>query len=399
MANGTILNNEVNSPESGLRINNPYMTVNYFDKPAPLSGGYMYFGAPSVDPSISENQKRVYIINEDSSITAISQPVSLSSGGVASYNNAPAKLAIYGSYSWAAYDANDNLIYYSAKTSHPSLQQLGEATIVEDVVELIALQIEVAFPNVDLQDSAIDVVGGTDFEDGRGLIKDIDYTIGDGSSGTLFLTNAFPAGTKIRARQNAFTSQEETSVSSYIYAYDSVTSAALENLPVGAKIACMGAATVGDSLTFPFYKVVAGGTGTPDGIRYITMSNGNQLQAIDVRNRFINYTETLGTPDLSSGVLTIDLNAGTTQSITLTESVSSIAFTNAVSGVSSSVTLYVTQDGTGGRGVSFVGLYAQGAVAPTITSTADATDVLVFKTINGTDWDVFQSGEDMGVIV
>ena len=82
----TILNNTAVSPESLLRISNPYEFFADPEKPKALAGGEVYFGLPTYDPVQPENRKRVYIAQEDGETIAISQPVSLGNGGVPVYN-------------------------------------------------------------------------------------------------------------------------------------------------------------------------------------------------------------------------------------------------------------------------------------------------------------------------
>lgn len=396
MTNVTIINNDLATVESGLRIDNPYMLVFYPNKPKPLSGGKMYFGIPSTDPTDPAYQKRVYIVNEDSSITPIEQPVLLGLGGVPVYNGSPVQLAVDGEYAWEAHDRNDEQVYYSAITSHPNLQKLGSATIIEESVTLSGGETFVTFPNADVQLSSI-LISGTGVDRGV-LIKEDDYTVADGASGTIYLTGSYPQGTKLTARQNAFTSQEEASESSYPYAYDTIAEAKAEDLPLGAKVVICGASSYNDGLSYPAYIVVAGGTGTNDGVDFINMDNGNQLESLGSRLKISTFTETAATPALTSNVLTIDVNQGTVQSVTLNQSVTSIAFANIRTGRATTITLFIAQNGTGGYGVSFSGMRAAGGTAPTIASGANEESVVVLSTKDGSTWYVFPAGDDFQVI-
>lgn len=400
MANATIINNELSSAVSGLRVDNPYMYIPYPDKPKPVTGGGLFFGIAGTDPELPQNQKRVYYIQEDGSILALSQPVPIGNGGVPTYNGAPAKLAVDGAYSFKVVDkvgtAAQSTVYYSAKTTHPALQQMGSSTIIEEIKTLADGQTEVEFDRADISQAVIDVNGLS--TDSRNLIKDDDYTVGDGANGIMYLTRSFPAGTKIRARQNAFSNQTEGGVSSFPYIYDTVDIAKAEDLDIDVTVMCCGRSAYDDSLAFPMYKVVAGGTGVDDGLRFINMDNGNQLQAIDIQNRFSAYGEKIRSPSLTSGVLTIDVNLAPVHSIILTQSVTSIVFANAPTGQATTITLRAQQDGTGGRGINFSGLRAPGGTPPAVTSTANAQDFFVFTTFNGSVWYVFPAGNDFSVI-
>ena len=109
MANAQIINNELETSESGLRIDNPYLYIADPNKPKPVSGGRLYFGVPGTDPRLPANQKRVYYIREDGSIQPMKQHVDLSNGGVPTYNGSPAKLAVDGSYSFLVTDKQGGL--------------------------------------------------------------------------------------------------------------------------------------------------------------------------------------------------------------------------------------------------------------------------------------------------
>lgn len=400
MANAQIINNELSSPESGLRVDSPYMYIPYPDKPKPVAGGGLFFGIPGADPELPQNQKRVYYIQEDGSVLPLKQPVDLGAGGVPTYNGSPAKLAVDGSFSFKVIDkigtAAQSTVYYSPKTSHPALQNLGETTIIEEIIELDGTQTEVEFERIDVSMSAIDITGA--LIDSRDLYKDEDYTIGDGASGIIYLNSSYPTGTKIRARQNAFTSQEKTAIFSYPYAYDSLAQAKSEDLEVGAKAVVCGKDGFNDSLGFALYRVVAGGTGTTDNVIFTNMDNGNQLMAIEIRNHFKAYTEETSEASLDGGVLTINLNNGPVQVITLTENVSSIVFANARQNAAATVTVRITQDSVGSRWVNFAGIRAAGGVAPAVSTNANAQDWFVFSTVGGTTWYVYPAGLEFKVV-
>jgi hypothetical protein len=58
----------------------------------------------------------------------------------------------------------------------------------------------------------------------------------------------------------------------------------------------------------------------------------------------------------------------------------------------------LTQDGTGGRTVTFTfqgaNLYWAGGVVPTMTSTSGKTDLYSFTTLNGTDYYGITGGQN-----
>ena len=102
---------------------------------------------------------------------------------------------------------------------------------------------------------------------------------------------------------------------------------------------------------------------------------------------------------LTSGTsVTLDLNAGTVFTITLAHNIGTFTWSNpASSGYASVFSLKVTQDGTGGRTISWPASvdWASGT-APTLSSGANDVDVFVFLTVDGgTTYYGFTSGQDL----
>ena len=387
MSNAIIFNNQFSQNESSLRVDNPYMNVRYPDKDKAVSGGVMYFGASFLDPEQPQNQRRVYLIQEDGSAIPISQPINLGSGGLPYYNGSPAKIAISGSYSWKVLDKNGEQVYYSPNTTHPTLANLGSMTVKEDRVTLTATQTSVTFDRVDVFLSTINVTGP--LVDSRPMFRDVDYTVSDGANGTIFLTSTFPEGTIIAARENEFTGEGEGAQTGIPYSFRTIAEAARAQLPLDGVVIISGGDSYNDGLAFDKYQVVAGGTGANDGINFINMDNGLQLRSLQTRAKFKTYTEALANATLSGGNININLNTGTVFQVTLTESVSSININNAQQGWCTTIALYITQDGTGGRGVSLSGFLSPNGDTPTISTDAGSVTKLLFSTRNGNDWEVY----------
>ena len=100
------------------------------------------------------------------------------------------------------------------------------------------------------------------------------------------------------------------------------------------------------------------------------------------------YSETLQSPSIVSNVATLDLSGGTVFSITLNNSINSFTLQNIPTGVNSFL-LSLTQDGTGGKTVTwtFTGKTIKwSGSAPTMTATANATDIYSFMSIDGNTW-------------
>jgi len=100
--------------------------------------------------------------------------------------------------------------------------------------------------------------------------------------------------------------------------------------------------------------------------------------------------EGLSTNSSASGAVTLDLANGNVFNVTMTGDVTGFTFNGATSGKACSFGLYLHQDSTGGRAVNWGSgstIMWAGGTAPTITSTASATDIYVFESIDGgTTW-------------
>ena len=94
-----------------------------------------------------------------------------------------------------------------------------------------------------------------------------------------------------------------------------------------------------------------------------------------------NYVETLYSANTSTAI-TVDLTNGTVQNLTLTGN-ATITMPTAVAG--KSFIIILSQDGTGGRTVTWSTVSWPSATAPTVTSTASKRDIFSFFS-NGTSW-------------
>ncbi len=84
---------------------------------------------------------------------------------------------------------------------------------------------------------------------------------------------------------------------------------------------------------------------------------------------------------------TVNLAVANVFSVTLTGNVT-FTFSGATAGAACSFGLYVSQDATGSRTITWpASVKWSGGTAPTLTTTGSALDILVFETINGgTTW-------------
>ena len=133
-------------------------------------------------------------------------------------------------------------------------------------------------------------------------------------------------------------------------------------------------------------------------------AGGTLSGAVDAGDQIISKAvfkdvgETLVTNGTSGAAATIDLENGNFYKITLTANCT-LTFSNPpASGTAGSFTLFLVQDGTGSRTVTWPGTVDwSAATAPTLTTTAAAVDVLTFITLDGgTIWNGFVAGQAMG---
>ena len=78
----------------------------------PVANGSLYIGDPDTDPEIVGNQKQVYALQEDTTEVAITQPISLSAGGIPIVSGSPVTLKVSGNYSLKALDSLGVQVYY-----------------------------------------------------------------------------------------------------------------------------------------------------------------------------------------------------------------------------------------------------------------------------------------------
>ena len=94
-----------------------------------------------------------------------------------------------------------------------------------------------------------------------------------------------------------------------------------------------------------------------------------------------NYTETAYTANTSTAI-TVSLSNGTVQILTLT---ANATITMPTAGAGKSFIIFLRQDATGSRSVTWTTVKWAGGTAPTITSTASKQDIFSFFS-DGTSW-------------
>ena len=124
----------------------------------------------------------------------------------------------------------------------------------------------------------------------------------------------------------------------------------------------------------------------------------NSILDVEGRTRLKSYTEAISSPSISTNIATLDLSSAQTFNITLNQSINSFLITNVPTTTSTTFLVKLTQDGTGGRTVSFTfqgaTVYWAGGVAPTMTSTANRTDLFSFTTLDGSNYYGITAGQN-----
>jgi hypothetical protein len=115
-----------------------------------------------------------------------------------------------------------------------------------------------------------------------------------------------------------------------------------------------------------------------------------------VRPLIKDYAETLTAPTISSGTLTLDLEAGNVFDVALNAAITTLTISNPpASGRAGSFTLILTADGTA-RAVTWgAAVKWPGGVAPTLTSTNGKKDIVVMTTVDaGSNWFAIVAGQN-----
>jgi len=111
------------------------------------------------------------------------------------------------------------------------------------------------------------------------------------------------------------------------------------------------------------------------------------------------YAETVYTGGSTSTAVTLDETDGNVQTFTMTGNCTFTMPSGSGLQAGTSMTLILTQDGTGSRTGAFTSVLWAGGTAPTLTTTATTgIDILTFYTFNGGAspvWYGFASGADM----
>ena len=393
----TIINNGLFAEEVVLSIFNPIFYVPDPDKGKPVDGAQIFFGLVGTDPALESNQKIVYALQEDRAAVAVSQPVLCSAGGVPQLDGSSAILAVSGSYSMKILDKNGEQKYYFPIVEQANNQ--GFNGIIAEESQTVAGSLTLTYAEIEATTSSFYISSSTDGLSFTGayLRKDIDYRVD--SSTTITLLNASTVGTVVLGRQMDPTGQiiPVASGASSLFVYPLKSNAIASDLEIGSVVTINNGSSAGDKLGGARYVTVAGGTGSNDGINYINLNNGKQLELLPNLQKFALYSEVTNAGSVSGGVLTLDLSKGQVFSSVISESITvNMLVYNQGANLTTTVSIKIKQDAIGGRTVAWpASVKWAGGTPPVATTAGGAIDRFVLITDDaGLTWEGIIVGRD-----
>lgn len=182
-----------------------------------------------------------------------------------------------------------------------------------------------------------------------------------------------------------------------------VSGANLTNLPSSAAAAgtLTGTTLASNVVTSSLTSVGTLGSLTVSGTSTIAAVNASgtmNLQDSTLQRPVIkDYGETRTAPTISSGTLTLNLENGNVFEVALNANITTFTISNPpASGTAGSLTLKLTADGTARTITWGASVKWPGGTAPTLTSTNNKVDVLVFVTMDaGTTYYGFVAGQNL----
>ncbi len=376
----TIINNSALAEETILRIHQPVFYLPDPDKGKPLAFAECYFGIPGRDPTLEENQKKLYVLQEDHSAVPVDQPFILTAGGVASFEGSPVQLAVSGSYSFVANSSGGDQKYNYPSVEGVNLQ--GFSGVIAEETQIVDGSPTLTFEKIETTTAgfykSIDSTGAT-FE-GAYLRKGVDYVTNTSTTMTMLIP--ITDGDVILGRQMDPTGQivPVSSGSSALFVFTDIAAVKLSDLQDGDTVTINGGVAPGDKLGGSKYLTVLGQPETDDGENVINLDNGNQIKAIENTIKLARYSEVTTSISSVSGSLTIDLDQGNVHRVILTENIASINFINVNpdSELTTTVSLKITQAAASLFTVSLSEFDWANGVTPVMTATFDAVDRYAF---------------------
>ena len=130
---------------------------------------------------------------------------------------------------------------------------------------------------------------------------------------------------------------------------------------------------------------------------YANLTGPQNLQDTElIRAKIRDYSETVSSPTISSGTLTLNLETSNIFTVSLNAAITTLTISNPpASGSGGSFTLILTADGTA-RAVTWpASIKWAGGTAPTLTSTSGKIDTFAFfSSDGGTTWQGYVGGQN-----
>ncbi len=128
--------------------NRVVFTPQYYPLPnigrAVPSGSKIFIGKPDLDPTVVDNQKQVSVLQEDTTLVEVAQPIETGAGGVPLHNGSPVTIFVDGDYSVRVDDPTDVQIYFIPRTTAESI--LTET--VDSLFDLLTITGQTDFDSV-----------------------------------------------------------------------------------------------------------------------------------------------------------------------------------------------------------------------------------------------------------
>ncbi len=167
-------------------------SIEYFADPTkgrPVANGYVYVGTVDLDPEVPANQKQISVIQENGTTVQVSQPLSLSAGGVPVYSGGYVTIVVDGDYSLKVNDKHGAQVYYIPKSS---------ALVGEKVIATIGTIQELRDSDLHILVDAVSVLGyTTKGDEGGGPIrywKTGTYAPADDNGGSIIVATGITTG-------------------------------------------------------------------------------------------------------------------------------------------------------------------------------------------------------------
>lgn len=130
----------------------------------------------------------------------------------------------------------------------------------------------------------------------------------------------------------------------------------------------------------------------------MSQTKAQLLNLTTLPQQLVSYSETYASSSISSGVLNLNLNAGSVFNVNLNANITSIIASGVTVSSATSFTIFFTADGTA-RNVTWTingsNVRWPSATAPTLTSTNGKVDVIsVITNDGGNNWFGFTGGQN-----